>query len=271
MAGMLTLLACSLPAWGQAASANRPARFDAAETSSPSSDTASQDEAALDRMRRIARQQAGQGEASPRAVRASRPAADSAEAGESAAAATPAIEQRQLGEIEDPMGNRLSRDAELDDDGWMLSTLAALGLVIGLILLLRWGWTRMGGKVAAGSSPVVEVLSRTTVAPRNHVLLLRVGGRILVVSDSAGGMRTLESVTDPEEVAELLQGVTAAKETSASRSFGQLLGRFGGDYDQPDPLETGLDDEEHLVDRAREGVSGLLSRVRTMSGKKGEL
>ena len=71
---------------------------------------------------------------------------------------------------------------------WMMNTLAALGVVIGLIFLLRWIAKRsgMGGGVrVSASSPIVEVLSRTTVAPRSHIVLLRVGSRILVVNDGA--------------------------------------------------------------------------------------
>jgi len=60
---------------------------------------------------------------------------------------------------------------------------------------------------SAPQGGIVEVLSRTTVAPRSHVVLMRVGTRILVVSDSPAGMRTLASVEDAEEVAELLGAI----------------------------------------------------------------
>ncbi len=148
---------------------------------------------------------------------------------------------------------------------WLLQTITALGIVIALALGVRYVYTRMGGKVASYASPVVEVLSRTTVAPRSHVMLLRVGGRVLVVSDSSSGMRTLASIDQPEEVADILGAVSAAKPASISQGFSQFLNKFH-DQHEADPGGPG---DEVLVDaepggRVRESVSGLLSRVRSM-------
>lgn len=152
---------------------------------------------------------------------------------------------------------------------WMLKTLTALGVVIGLALLARFGYARLGGKIAAASSPVVEVLSRTTVAPRSHVMLLRVGGRVLVVSESSAGMRTLASVDDAQEVADLLGAVSAAKPTSISRSFSQLFNRFDEDYDHLSAEHDAGDAGDHPLGRARNSVSGLLSRMRGL-GRGGD-
>lgn len=147
--------------------------------------------------------------------------------------------------------------------GWMISTLGSLGVVIGLILATRWAWTRYGGGVVTRSTPAVEVLSRTTVAPRNHVLLLRVGGRVLVVGDSSAGLRTLTEITEAEEVAGLLEAVTASRATSVSRGFAQVMSGTNRDYEAL-AEEEGRDGSEHRVDAARDSLSGLLSRMRTM-------
>ncbi|MEX0886484.1 MAG: flagellar biosynthetic protein FliO, partial [Phycisphaeraceae bacterium] len=175
---------------------------------------------------------------------------------------TPASETRPLGPGDDvPAGSAT-------DGSWMLNTLGSLAVVIGLILAIRWAWQKVGGQpAAAGHSPVVEVLSRTAVAPRNHILLVRVGPRILVVGDSAAGLRTLANVDEPDEVADLLQAVTAAHH---GRSFSRTLDRFSAEHDAHayDP-ELGGDNSEHLVDRARDSLSSLLSRLRTAAGKGG--
>ncbi len=154
--------------------------------------------------------------------------------------------------------------------GWALSTLAALGVVIGLIFGARWLYTKMGGAVVARPSLVVEVLSRTPVAPKNHVLLLRVGQRVLIVGDSSSGLNTLADVTDPEEVASLLQSVSSHSERSVSKSFSAMVGRFNGDYDADDrlALEGGDSSEVHL-DRTRNSLSGLSSKLRTLGSKGG--
>ncbi len=167
----------------------------------------------------------------------------------------------------------LLRSAHVSDEGqadkpsgssWWLQTITALGIVIGLAFLVRLIYIRMGGRVASHASPVVEVMSRTTVSPRSHVVLLRVGGRVLVVSDSPAGMRTLANVDDPNEVAEILAAITATRPTSISRGFNQLLERFTRDY-EVDETEAGESTTPH---DARSGVSTLIARIRSM-GREG--
>lgn len=190
---------------------------------------------------------------------------------EQLAAEAAAIEETPLGR------STAAQDGEAGGDdvgaptgGWALSTLAALGVVIGLIFAARWAYTKMGGTVVARSSPVVEVLARTPVAPKNHVLLLRVGQRVLVVGDSSTGLRTLADLDDPEEVASLLQSVTAAGERSVTKSFNSLVSRFNTDYEGKDRLaEEGGDHHEVHLDRTRDSLSGLASRLRSLGGRSG--
>ncbi|MFW6336421.1 MAG: FliO/MopB family protein [Phycisphaeraceae bacterium] len=177
-----------------------------------------------------------------------------------------------------PRGNRpLPGGANSDGGGsWLLSTMAALGVVIALVLAIRWVYTKLTGRPATmGGSRAVEALSRTAIAPKNHVVLLRVGRRVLVCNDSAHGMRTLAEVDDPEEVAELLESVTASRPHSSTGTFNALLARFHDpgssvttrdtiDFDE-DPIfaDEGRDRAEHEVDRTRDQLSQLLSRVRS--------
>ena len=161
-----------------------------------------------------------------------------------------------------------------DSAGWVLETLAALGVVIGLILLGRWVWMKLSGQAsptttgsAAGS---VEVLSRTAVAPKNHVLLLRVGNRVLVVGDSSNGLNTLAEVDDPDEVADLLTSISTQQPKSITNNFKQALSRVSGSFDQRTlDQEDGRDDAEHHFDRSRSEVSSLLHRLRSASGRGG--
>ena len=177
------------------------------------------------------------------------------------------LEQRPLGPIGGGEGQETQGIGE-PTGGWTLSTLAALGMVIGLIFAARWAYTKMGGKVVARSSPVVEVLSRTAVAPKSHVVLLRVGSRVLVVGDGGGSLNTLASLDDPEEVASVLQSVQSQQPTSVSQGFAQLMGRFGGEADGRGSVkELGGDASEIHVDRTRDALSGLSSRIRNLGGR----
>jgi len=154
---------------------------------------------------------------------------------------------------------------------WVMDTLTALGLVLAAILAARWAYTRYAGRafVAARTTPVVEVLARTAVAPRNHVLLLRVGSRILVVSDSSGGMRTLANIDDAEEVAGLIGAVAVTRDNSITKNFTRLFQNFNGQYDAQRAGVEGGDDGEHTLDRTRDSLSGLLHRVRLLGDKGG--
>ncbi len=153
--------------------------------------------------------------------------------------------------------------------GWVLQTITALGVVIGVVLLIRWLYVRFGGVVVGGATPVVEVLSRNAVAPRSQVVLLRVAGRVLVVSESPAGMRTLAELTDPQEVADVLAAITASRADSHSRGFSQLLNGFGQEYDgRTSPADDAADRHELPIERARDSLSNLMSRIR-LSGRGG--
>ena len=148
---------------------------------------------------------------------------------------------------------------------WWLRTLAALGAVIGLILLLRAVVSKLSGRpIATAASPVFEVLTRTSIAPRNHLLLIRLGKRLLVVGQTPAGLHTLANIDDSEEVAELLSSVTAAGDRSVSSGFAQLFKRFNSEYRQEQRVaEEGADDGEYHIDRARDRVSGLVGKLRS--------
>ena len=64
---------------------------------------------------------------------------------------------------------------------------AALAVVVALIFIARSVFTRWSGRSGGiVQSPAIEVLSRITIAPRNHVLLVRLGGRILLAGTDIG-------------------------------------------------------------------------------------
>lgn len=155
-----------------------------------------------------------------------------------------------------------------------MRTLTALGSVVGLVFLAKAGLARWGGTSSrvAGFSAAVEVLQRVAVGGRHRIALVRVGGRILVLADGSNGLHALADISDPEEVAALLAAVSAAKPGSHTHGFAQLISRFNGDYhEDQDWKETGTDNAEHRVDRARDQISGLASRLRALgsSGVRG--
>lgn len=123
---------------------------------------------------------------------------------------------------------------------------AALAAVLGLIFFLKWGSRKLFALPAAGrSTGTVRVLTRSVLAPRQQVMLLQVGRRVLVVADSGSQMTNLCAITDPDEVAALLGQIRSEKEAASANAFGGLLGRvrkgFGGANgnagDEPEPVD----------------------------------
>ncbi len=167
--------------------------------------------------------------------------------------------------------NQAGEDRAPGGLAWVFQTVAALGVVIGLILVLRAIFTKaMGNRAVVTRSSAVEVLSRVAVAPRHHVLIVRLGGRLLVLGESAGGLNTLANLDDGEEVAELLQAVTSSSPGSSGHGFSQMLKRFNGQYTERNRAdEEGADDHEFQVDRTRDRVNSLMGRLRALGGKGG--
>jgi flagellar biogenesis protein FliO len=104
----------------------------------------------------------------------------------------------------------------------------ALAVVIALILLLRWGGRRIFGLPGAGrASHAVQVLSRSALTPRQQVVLLKVGRRVLVVADNGSQMNSLCQITDPDEVATLVGQLRTEKASAAGTAAGAFGGLFG--------------------------------------------
>ncbi|NJL30723.1 MAG: flagellar biosynthetic protein FliO [Phycisphaerales bacterium] len=124
---------------------------------------------------------------------------------------------------------------------------------------------------------MVEVLARTTISAKLHILILRVGHRLLVVNETPAGMSTLAEIVDPDEIASILSQVSSSKPGSISGQFRQMFDHFNGKYEGrlhpslPKTLadldDPGSDDTEIITDRSRDDVAGLLSRLRRMNGE----
>jgi len=150
--------------------------------------------------------------------------------------------------------------------GWVLQTTLALAIVIALILALRFGLKRLSGVSGVGGrADLVEVLARTPIGHKTQVLFLRVNDRIIVAGQTPNGMNTLASLDDPDEVASILARVESSRSSSITGSFARVLHQVDRGFQQPESLRLyeGGDDQEHVVDRARDQVRGLLNRIRS--------
>lgn len=101
----------------------------------------------------------------------------------------------------------------------------SLVVVLGLFAGLVWVSRRFGG-AGKGSrdlpNEVFRSLGGTAIDPRTRISLLRCGSKILVVSQTAGGMTPLAEITDPDEVL----AITASCTGDAKNDFMQTLKSF---------------------------------------------
>ena len=160
----------------------------------------------------------------------------------------------------------------------------ALAVVLGLAFVLRAVLRRVFPAVSsAGATHAIQVLSRTVLAPRQQLMLVRVGRRLVVVGDSGGQMTALSEITDPDEVASLVGQVKDEKLSAAGATFGGLLGRVRGMdvatdvppreavNDEPGALNPGVrpngedEEEDAEISSTRRELDGLLEKVRLIS------
>ena len=129
---------------------------------------------------------------------------------------------------DDPSAQKKSVLAVLDPrTNGALRTAGALTLVIVLLLATRSVLKRFGGPLTGGRpSGVLQVLARFPIGRGQHLVLLQLGRRIVLVHQAKTGMTSLSEVSDPDEVAQLLARVEAGSSEKRSAGFQTILGRL---------------------------------------------
>lgn len=119
-----------------------------------------------------------------------------------------------------------------------IRTAASLGGVVALILFLGWGYRWLAG--ASGALPLglrgrqanmIEVLSKTSIAPRQTLCLVRVGTRLVLVGATHDSLRALDVVDDPDAVAQLLGLAARQRPDSLSGEFNNFLTHESAAFD----------------------------------------
>lgn len=146
--------------------------------------------------------------------------------------------------------------------------LLALGAVLSLIFLSRYALKQMfPGAAAARAGSAVRVLSRAPLSPKQQVLLLQVGRRVIVVGDCGTQMSALAEIHDGEEIAALLAEIDSQKSGSVSK-FATVFGNARQTFEEP---QQDADEEAPPPDlglaAARGEIQGLMDRVRGIAQK----
>jgi len=132
------------------------------------------------------------------------PATASAGGGAAGLEAERVVSASRPGPATGPENVLLRRDGAGPLDGWG-RTVLALAIVLAVLLVLRSVLKRLGRRGAAARGGAMDVLARTSVSPRQQLLLVRLGSKLILMGSSPAGLSALHVVSDPEEVAELTE------------------------------------------------------------------
>ncbi len=152
----------------------------------------------------------------------------------------PARESAPLGRPNGIFGARPQSDLTSREEGTLaaldprtngaIRAVGALALVIVLLLAMRIVLKRYGGPLTGGRpSGVLQVLSRFPIGRGQHLVLLQMARRIVLVHQSKTGMTSLSEVSDPDEVAQLLARVEAGSSQKQRGRFQSVLGKLISD------------------------------------------
>jgi flagellar biogenesis protein FliO len=144
--------------------------------------------------------------------------------------------------------------------------LLALAGVIALILVLRAFAKRLiPGAVTHRGSSAVKILGRCIISPRQNLLVVQFGKRLVLVGDAGANLNPLCEITDPDEVAAIL-AQARDESISVARRFESLFGRARKDFaDAPDAQPGDQFDDAHDIkpdDPALEDTQKELSDLR---------
>jgi flagellar biogenesis protein FliO len=162
-------------------------------------------------------------------------------------------------------------------DSGALRIVGALGVVLGCIFIVRWAGKKVLGLQTPGSGGgVVQILSRTSVSPRQQLMLIQVGRRIVLVANCGVQMNALCEISDPDEVASLAGQLQERCKTSATSAFLSIFGKAGATFEaQQQPIATpelnSNEDEpsneplEPELATTRQEMRGLMDRVHQLA------
>ena len=109
-----------------------------------------------------------------------------------------------------------------------VSVASSLLIVLGLVLGAAWCYRRaVPGAVTGMPKQVLQVLGRMPLAPRQQLVLIRFGHKLVLVSNLHGEVRTISEITDPLEVDRVAGICESSQAGSISDSFRSVLHNLG--------------------------------------------
>ncbi len=186
-------------------------------------------------------------------------------------------ENRLINAGDEPSDGEASEGSSTWNPGW-IGLLWPLALVLVGIFVMFWAAKRyLPGLRRMAGSRAVEILGRAYLTPRQSVTVVKLGRRVLVIGQTAEQLSALASITDPEEVSEIVGLCESAGGNSSTATFRKIFQRMDREYedesaDAAPPAEAAADDvSQEDLDRVRSELRSLAEKVRQVSdGRKKE-
>jgi flagellar biogenesis protein FliO len=185
-----------------------------------------------------------------------------------------------------PTGTATPTAGGFDSARVVIALVTVVGLIFAIRSGLRWFFP---GVVPQRSTRAMQVLCRFTISPRQHLILVQVGKRLIVVGDGGAQLNPLCEITAAEEVEAI---VTQVREESASslKRFELFFGKARKTYTEeptaeemgqpaaepvpaPESPDARFDPTHELTDpsltETRDELSGLSQKVRDLAKQLG--
>ncbi len=111
--------------------------------------------------------------------------------------------------------------------GWLgnlFSMAFSLLLVLGVFAILVWVVRKSGIQQSSSlPSPVLQVLGRSMLAPRQQLYVVRFGPKLLLVSHQLGQTQTLSEIDDPVEVERIAAACDSSSQGGVAKTFRQVF------------------------------------------------
>lgn len=149
----------------------------------------------------------------------------------------------------------------------------ALGTVLALIVVMRFVLKRFfPNAISPKSIHSMRVISRLPLNPKQQLLLVQVGRRMVVVGNSGTQLSPISEITDPDEVAQLMGQLSDEQRAPELKSFVNLFGKARQDFDEE---EVSSGEKQSLVpdvvsqdiESTTSELQGLISKVRDLSSQ----
>lgn len=153
-------------------------------------------------------------------------------------------------------------------------TFVSLVIVLALIVGVTYFFKRFYLNSNRSSMPAgVEILARSNMNPKQSLCLVQLGNRLVLLGQSPNHISSLQTIDDPDEMAQILGQLEQKKTLSITNTFGKLFHREKDLYEKEENPVMSLDIEDNQDQnpptlqwyQAKGELSSLLDKVKGLS------